>query len=242
MATPKGKLRILIVDDEPRVINLVREVLSATGFDVIAAFSGESAIELAALEQPDLILLDIILPGTLDGYQVTKRLREFSNVPIIMLTAKVREVDMLHGFEVGADDYITKPFSSRELLARVQAVLKRSNGERAQNIGPEIVCGDLRIDLARRVVFVSGREIYLTPTEYNLLYELATHPNKVLFHEHLLTKVWGPEYRDDVDYLRSYIHYLRKKIEIDSSKPKLIVSSPGVGYMLEIPDEVILTK
>ena len=242
MASPKGKLRILIVDDEPRVINLVREVLSATGFDVIAAFSGESAIELAALEQPDLILLDIILPGTLDGYQVTRRLREFSNVPIIMLTAKVREVDMLQGFEVGADDYITKPFSSKELLARVQAVLKRSNGEKAQKIGREIICGDLRIDLARRVVFVSGREIYLTPTEYNLLYELAAHPNKVLFHEHLLTKVWGPEYRDDVDYLRSYIHYLRKKIEIDSSKPKLIVSSPGVGYMLELPDEAILTK
>ena len=242
MASPKGKLRILIVDDEPRVINLVREVLSATGFDVIAAFSGESGIEVAALEQPDLILLDIILPGTLDGYQVTKRLREFSNVPIIMLTAKVREVDMLQGFEVGADDYITKPFSSKELLARVQAVLKRSNGEKAQKIGREIICGDLRIDLARRVVFVSGREIYLTPTEYNLLYELAAHPNKVLFHEHLLTKVWGPEYRDDVDYLRSYIHYLRKKIEIDSSKPKLIVSSPGVGYMLELPDEAILTK
>src|SRR4030066_872885 len=242
MASPKEKLRILIVDDEPRVINLVREVLNATGFDVIAAFSGETAIELAALEQPDLILLDIILPGTLECYHVTKRLREFSNVPIILLTARGREVDMLHGFEVGADDYITKPFSSRELLARVQAVLKRSNGERAQNIGPEIVCGDLRIDLSRRVVFVSGREIFLTPTDYNLLYELATHPNKVLFHEHLLTKVWGPEYRDDVDYLRSYIHYLRKKIEIDSSKPKLIVSSPGVGYMLEIPDEVILTK
>jgi len=242
MASPKGKLRILIVDDEPRVINLVREVLSATGFDVVAAFSGESGIEVAALEQPDLILLDIILPGTLDGYQVTKRLREFSNVPIIMLTAKVREVDMLQGFEVGADDYITKPFSSKELLARVQAVLKRSNGEKAQKIGREIICGDLRIDLARRVVFVSGREIYLTPTEYNLLYELAAHPNKVLFHEHLLTKVWGPEYRDEVDYLRSYIHYLRKKIEIDSSKPKLIVSSPGVGYMLELPDEAILTK
>ena len=126
MVTLKGHLRILIVDDEPRVINLVREVLNATGFDVIAACSGESAIELAALEQPDLILLDIILPGALDGYQVAKRLHEFSDVPIIMLTAKVREVDMLHGFEVGADDYITKPFSSKELLARVQAVLKRS--------------------------------------------------------------------------------------------------------------------
>ena len=118
--------RILIVDDEPRVINLVREVLGATGFEVITAFSGESAIKMAALEQPDLILLDIILPGSLDGYQVAKRLREFSDVPIIMLTAKVSEVDLLQGFDVGADDYITKPFSSKELLARIQAVLKRS--------------------------------------------------------------------------------------------------------------------
>jgi DNA-binding response OmpR family regulator len=242
MATPEGQLKILIVDDEPRVVNLVREVLLATGYDVIAACSGESAIELAALEQPDLILLDIILPGSMDGYQVAKRLQEFLNVPIIMLTAKVREVDMLHGFEVGADDYITKPFSSKELLARIQAVLKRSKVEKDQKINSEIVCGDLTINIARREVIISGREIYLTPTEYNLLYELATHPNQVLFHDYLLTKVWGSEYRDDVDYLRSYIHYLRKKLELDSSNPKLIVSSPGVGYMFEVPDETTKPK
>jgi two-component system KDP operon response regulator KdpE len=237
MITPKGQQKILIVDDEPRVVNLVREVLLATGYDVIAACNGEGAVELVALEQPDLILLDIILPGALDGYQVAKRLREFSNVPIIMLTAKVREVDMLRGFEVGADDYITKPFSSKELLARLQAVLKRSKIEKGQKISPEIVCGDLTINFARREVYISGREIYLTPTEYNLLYELATHPNQVLFHDYLLTQVWGSEYRDDVDYLRSYIHYLRKKLESDSSNPKLIISSPGVGYMFEAPDE-----
>jgi two-component system KDP operon response regulator KdpE len=237
MVTPKVQEKILIIDDEPRVINLVREILLATGYDVVAAFSGDNGIELAALEQPDLILLDILLPGSLDGYQVAKRLREFSDVPIIMLTAKVREVDMLKGFEVGADDYITKPFSSKELLARVQAVLKRSRVEKSQKPSPKINSGDVTIDLARRAVFISEREIYLTPTEYNLLYELATHPNQVLFHDQLLSKVWGAEYRDDVDYLRSYIHYLRKKIEIDPSNPKIIVSSPGVGYMLEVPDE-----
>ena len=242
MATPKSQDKILIVDDEPRVINLVREILIATGYDVRAACSGESAIEIAAIEQPDLILLDIILPGALDGYQVAKRLREFSNVPIIMLTAKVREVDMLHGFEVGADDYINKPFSSKELLARVQAVLKRSKVEKDQKINSEIVCGDVTINFARREVMIEDREIYLTPTEYNLLYELATHPNQVLFHDYLLTKVWGPENRDDVDYLRSYIHYLRKKLEMDSSNPKLIVSSPGVGYMFEVPDETNTSK
>jgi DNA-binding response OmpR family regulator len=242
MVTPKGTIKILIVDDEPRVINLVREILLAMGYEVIAACSGDNGIELAALEQPDLILLDILLPGALDGYQVAKRLREFSDVPIIMLTAKVREMDMLKGFEVGADDYITKPFSSKELLARVQAVLKRSRLERPHKLGPEITCGDLTIDFARRNVFVGDREVYLTPTEYNLLYELATHPNQVLFHDQLLSKVWGVEYRDDVDYLRSYIHYLRKKIEIDPSNPKLIVSSPGVGYMLEVPDEASKLK
>jgi two-component system KDP operon response regulator KdpE len=231
MTSAREKPRILLVDDEPRVVHLVREVLGATGFEVVAAFSGESAIEMVALEQPDLVLLDIILPGDLDGYQVARRLREFTDVPIVMLTAKVREPDMLHGFDVGADDYITKPFSSKELLARIQAVLKRARSREAQAVS-EIVCGDVRIDLARRRVTVGQREINLTPTEYSLLHELAAHPNQVLLHEHLLAKVWGPEYLDDLDYLRSYIHYLRKKLEADPAHPKIILSSPGVGYML----------
>jgi two-component system KDP operon response regulator KdpE len=232
MIEPKNKPKILIIDDEPRVIRLVREVLSATGFEVLAAFSGENAIDVVALEQPDLVLLDIILPGTMDGYEVAKRLREFTDVPVIMLTAKVREVDLLKGFEVGADDYITKPFSSKELLARIRAVLKRSQGIKDQTVSSELVCGDLRIDLARRRVIINEREVYLTPTEYSLLHEMATHPNQVLFHDQLLTKVWGSEYRDDLDYLRSYIHYLRKKLEPDPANPQIIVSSPGIGYML----------
>jgi len=236
MTPAKDKPRILLVDDEPRVVHLVREVLGATGFEVLAAFSGESAIETVALEQPDLVLLDIILPGSLDGYQVARRLREFTDVPIIMLTAKERESDMLHGFDVGADDYMTKPFSSKELLARIQAVLKRSRSGGVQPAPSEIVCGDVRIDLARRRVTIDEREINLTPTEYNLLHELAVHPNQVLLHEHLLTKVWGAEYRDDLGYLRSYIHYLRKKLEPDPANPKIIISSLGVGYMLVTPD------
>ncbi len=170
MTSAKEKPRILLVDDEPRVVHLVREVLGATGFEVLAAFSGESAIDMVALEQPDLVLLDIILPGAIDGYQVARRLREFTDVPIIMLTAKVREPDMLHGFDVGADDYITKPFSSKELLARIHAVLKRTRGGGVQDTLSEIVCGDVRIDLARRRVMIDEREINLTPTEYNLLH------------------------------------------------------------------------
>lgn len=227
-----GTARILVVDDEPKLIHLVREVLVASDYDVLAANNGEQAIQMAAIEQPDLIILDIILTGLTDGYEVAKRIREFSDVPIIMLTAKVRETDLLKGFNTGADDYITKPFSSKELLARIKAVLKRSKGVLTAPDELEIVCGDLKIDLARRRVTVREQEIHLTPTEYDLLHEFATHPNQVLIHEHLLSTVWGPEYRDDVDYLRAYIRYLRHKIEPDPANPTIIQRCPGVGYML----------
>jgi two-component system KDP operon response regulator KdpE len=225
------KERILIVDDDPRLIRLVREVLSAAGFQVLTSSSGEAAIQTLALEQPHLLLLDILLPD-LDGYQVARRVREFSNVPIIMLTAKVAESDKLSGFGAGADDYITKPFSSKELLARVRAVLKRAEGSAPPATEINIVCGDICIDLARRNVKVAGQEVHLTATEYNLLHKLAAHRDQVLLHEQLLTDVWGSAYRDDVDYLRSYIHSLRKKLERDPANPTLILNIQGVGYML----------
>ncbi len=228
--------RILIVDDEPKLVRLVREVLTATGFSVLSTGNGESAIELAALEQPDLIVLDIVLSGALDGYAVAQRVREFSDVPIIMLTARAREGDLLRGFEAGADDYLTKPFSSKELLVRVRAVLKRTRQEPAANADGHIVCGELDIDLARRRVRLGEREIRLTPTEYNLLRELARHPNQVLLHEQLLTAVWGPEYRDDLDYLRSYIRFLRQKLERDPANPAILLTSPGAGYLLNCPE------
>ena len=230
------KARILVVDDEPKLVRLVREVLTAIGFDVMSTGSGENAVEMAALERPDLIVLDIVLSGAMDGYEVTRRVREFSDVPIIMLTAKAREVDLLRGFDAGADDYLTKPFSSKELLARVRAVLKRARREPATPAESEIVCGELRIDLARRHVTVAGKQVQLTPTEYNVLHELASHRNQVLLHEQLLTAVWGTEYRDDLDYLRAYIRYLRQKLEPDPANPKLIVTSQGVGYMLVCPE------
>ena len=228
--------RVLLVDDEPKLMHLVREVLQATGYEVLVAFSGEQAVETVALEQPDLVLLDIVLTGQLNGYEVAYRLREFCDIPIIMLTAKVRSSDLLKGFESGADDYITKPFNSKELLARIRAVLKRSQGEVPGSPESELVCGDLKIDLARRRISLNGEEIHLTPTEYNLLHELAVHKNQVLLHEQLLSAVWGSEYRDDVDYLRSYIRYLRQKLEADPSDPHLILRCPGVGYMLSCPD------
>jgi two-component system KDP operon response regulator KdpE len=154
-----------------------------------------------------------------------------------MLTAKVREPDILRGFEMGADDYITKPFSAKQLLARIRAVLKRVKGEVAASAESEVVCGNLRIDLARRRVTLAGRDIRLTPTEYSLLHELAAHCNQVILHEQLLTAIWGSEYRNDLDYLRAYIHYLRQKLELNPSNPKIILSSPGVGYMLASPEK-----
>lgn len=229
-------VRVLIVDDEPKLVRLVREVLTATGFKVLATASGEEAIDLIALEQPDLIVLDIVLSGELDGYDVARRVREFSNVPIIMLTAKARESDLLRGFETGADDYLTKPFSSKELLARVRAVLKRAQNNQADPGDSEVICGPILIDLARRRVRVEGEEVHLTRTEYDLLRELALHCNQVLLHEQLLAAVWGPEYRDDVDYLRAYIRYLRQKLEPVPSEPRFIVTRPGVGYMLACPE------
>jgi two-component system KDP operon response regulator KdpE len=232
MANPS----ILIVEDEPKIIQLVREVLTASGFDVVTARNGKNGVEQAALEQPDLVILDILLPGEMDGYDVARRLREFSDVPIIFLTAKTREGDVLRGFDAGADDYITKPFNSKELLARIRAVLHRSQRSGAHPDDEEIVCSDLRIDLPRHKVTVRGLEIHLTATEYNLLHELAIHRNQVLLHEQLLTAVWGCEYRNDVDYLRAYIHSLRQKIEMDPADPKIIIRCPGVGYSLVTPD------
>ena len=225
------KKRILLVDDEPKLVRLVWEVLTATGFEVVTAGSGRKAIELAALEHPELIILDVVLTDEIDGYEVTRRVRAFSDVPINMLTARVEEADVLRGFDAGVDDYITKPFSAKELLARVRAVLKRASQD-VSTSEAHIVCGNLHIDLARRRVTRNEEAIQLTRTEFSLLQELATHRDQVMTHEQLLSAVWGPEYRDDLDYLRAYIRYLRKKLEYDASEPRLIVTHQGVGYIL----------
>ena len=231
------KPRALVVDDEPKLVRLVREVLSSIGFEVMSTASGESAVEMAAVEQPDLIVLDIVLRDNTDGYAVARRVREFSDVPILMLTAKSREADLLRGFEVGADDYLTKPFSSRELVARARSLLKRSRQADGTADTSQIDVGDLHIDLVRRRVTVGGRDVRLTPTEYKLLYELAIHPGQVMLHEQLLSAIWGEQYRDDLEYLRAYVRYLRQKLEADPAHPLLIVTVPGVGYMLAGPQE-----
>ncbi len=228
--------RILVVDDEPRVIRLVTEVLTAVGYEVMAATSGESALRMIALEDPRLVLLDIRLQHGIDGYEVCGRIREFSDVPVIMLTAKAQERDLLRGFEVGTDDYLTKPFSAQELVARVRALLRRARSPEGV-VTATFQCGEMEIDFARRGVRMRGREVSLTRTEYELLSRLAVNANRVMSHEDLLTAVWGPEYRNDVDYLRAYVRYLRRKLEPDPTHPRYIVTYPGVGYMLTCPEQ-----
>jgi two-component system KDP operon response regulator KdpE len=217
------------------VVQLVRKVLEAVGYQVIAAASGEPAIEMVALEQPNLVLLDILLPHELDGYGVCRRIREFSEVPVIMLTAKALESDVLHGFDVGADDYLTKPFNAKELVARVKAVLRRTQRPE-EMVTATLTCGELEINFARRAVKVRGEKVSLTRTEYALLRQLALNANRVMLHQDLLTTVWGPEYRNDIDYLRAYIRYLRQKLEENPHEPRYILTTPGVGYMLNCPE------
>lgn len=232
-----AEAKILVADDDPKMVHLVTEVLTASGFTVLSTALGREAVEMVAVEQPDLLILDIGLADKLDGFEVAQRVREFSTIPMIMLTARARESDLLHGFDTGTDDYLTKPFSARELLARIRALLYRARLEADVPSQAFIQCGPLRIDLARRRVTIDGQIVSLTRTEYNLLHELAAHPNRVMLHEELLAKVWGVEYRNDLDYLRAYVRYLRRKLEPDPANPQFIITQAGVGYMLVCGEE-----
>ncbi|MBI4333605.1 MAG: response regulator transcription factor [Chloroflexi bacterium] len=224
---------ILIVDDDVRLLRFVRANLESVDYRVLVAEEGTQALALMEKEMPDLAILDIMLPG-MDGFELCRRIREFSTLPIIMLTAKAEESDKIRGFKLGADDYLTKPFSALELLARVEAVLRRARlpEERKNTV---LTIGELSIDFVRRRVTMAGKEVDLTPTEYKLLQHLASNTGKVMLHEDLLTKVWGVEYRDELDYLRAYIRRLRQKIEADPTHPVYLLAKPGVGYILVAP-------
>ena len=230
------KEKILIVDDEARILRLVRSNLEPVGYKVLTAMDGESALTAAEMNDPDLIILDLMLPR-LDGFEVCRRLREFSTVPIIILTAKGEEVDKVKGLELGADDYLTKPFSVQELLARIKAVLRRTRVPPTQKLEPVFNLGNFSVNFAQRRVVANGTDVKLSPTEYKLLYELVTNAGRVVLHQDLLGRVWGREYRDETEYLRVYIRYLRQKIEEDPSRPKLILTEPGVGYRFAAPAE-----
>lgn len=226
--------RVLIVDDEPRYVKLLRYNLESTGYEVIEASTGMEAVSLVALKKPDMIILDLRLPD-LDGYEVCRRIREFSWVPIIMLTARGEERDKVEGLRLGADDYVTKPFSAEELLARVEAVLRRSHLP-SMETQPVVKVGNLVIDLPHSRVEKEGKEVNLTPTELRLLQCLAVNIGRIVVQEELQEKVWGPEYRERYEGLRVFIMRLRQKIEDDPDHPTYIVTKPGIGYMLASSD------
>jgi len=226
-------LRILIVDDELAILKLLRANLEANGFETIAAVDGAEALQTVERELPDLVILDIIMPK-MDGFEVCRRLREWSQIPIIMLSVRGDMQDKVECFNLGADDYITKPFSAEELIARVKSVLRRSEAARATASKPLFTCDDLQINFAAREVTVAGNEVKLTATEYSLLQELVLNAGKVLTHNHLLHKVWGPEYGQEREYLRVFISRLRAKLEADPTKPRYISTVPGVGYRFQL--------
>ena len=211
------------------LLSFIRLNLEHDGFRVTEAYNGMQAIDKVRSSLPDLVLLDVMMPD-IDGFEVLRIIREVSSVPVIMLTAKGEEDDRVRGLELGADDYITKPFSPRELVSRVRAVLRRTEGAAGAAHGLIEVDDRLQIDFDRREVWVDGELVKLRPTEYRLLYHLVQNAGWVVSHDQLLQKVWGYEYRDEPHYVRLYINYLRQKLEEDPSNPKYILTERGVGY------------
>jgi two-component system KDP operon response regulator KdpE len=218
---------VLVIEDDAPLRRALRTSLRARSFDVLECASGEDAIVAVADRRPDVVLLDLGLPD-IDGIEALRRLRTFSDVPIVVLTARDRQIDKIAALDVGADDYVTKPFDIEELLARVRAVLRRV--PHAASTAAVIRIDDLEIDLARRQVTRAGEIVHLTKTELALLEQLATHPGKLLTHEHLLRQVWGEGYGSESNYLRVYVGQLRRKLQDDAANPRLIVTEPGIGY------------
>jgi DNA-binding response OmpR family regulator len=220
---------ILVVDDEPRMRRFMQMNLDLEGYRVIEAGNGLEAVNRVREDLPDLVLLDVMMPE-MDGFEALRLIRQTSSVPVIMLTVKGDEDDRVRGLELGADDYVTKPFSPRELASRIKAVLRRTEMPAPAEQSVIKVDDRLQIDFNRRQVIVAGKEIKLRPTEYRLLYHLVNNAGWTLPHETLLAKVWGHEYRDETHYIRLYITYLRQKIEEDPGNPKYILTERGLGY------------
>jgi DNA-binding response OmpR family regulator len=229
MAPREPRHRILVVDDEPRMIRFIQMNLELEGYQVSQASNGFEALNKLRDDLPDLVILDVMMPD-MDGFETLRLLREVSAVPVIMLTVKADEEDKVRGLELGADDYVTKPFSPKELSSRVKAVLRRTEMPAPAEKTAIKIDDYLQIDFDRRVVIAGGKEIKLRPTEYRLLYHLVNNAGRILTHEQLLSKAWGYEYREESHYLRLYITYLRQKIEPDPANPRYIFTERGVGY------------
>ncbi len=224
----RKRKRILVVDDEPRMIGFIRMNLELESHQVFEARNGLEALDVIRTQLPDLVLLDVMMPE-LDGFETLRMLREFSDIPVIMLTAKGEESDKVTGLELGADDYITKPFGTRELTSRIKAIFRRL--EKPTTDQAVLRIDDrLSIDFNRREVIVAGEPVKLRPTEYRLLYHLVRNAGWTVPHDQILQKVWGYEYRDEAHYVRLYVNYLREKIEADPSNPQYIITERGVGY------------
>ncbi|MDA1258045.1 MAG: response regulator transcription factor [Chloroflexi bacterium] len=229
----RAKPSVLVVDDDPKLRRLVERQLNAEGFDVLLASNGEEALYQASLGRPNLIVLDIAMP-VMDGFEALERLREFFTDPVIILSATDQEREKVRALDLGADDYLTKPFGGAELSARIRAALRRAdrlsgNGSSQE---PVVTTGYVEVDLSARIVKRRGEEVRLTRTEYDLLRTLATNAGKVLTHRELLQAVWGPEYGDETEYLRTFVKQLRRKLEEDPSRPRYIITEPGIGYRL----------
>lgn len=232
---------VLVVDDEKTLRDFVRRNLEVRGFNVVTAANGLEALAIFNTQNIDLVILDMMMPR-MDGLETTRRVRQHSTVPIIILTALDEESDKVRAFDLGADDYLTKPFGVGELLARVKAVLRRSRWAESPTRQGQLIHGEIIVDLERHNVSVRGQDIKLTPTEFNLLIYLMEHAGKVLPHQAILQQVWGPEYGEETEYLRVYIGHLRQKIELDPSNPTSILTERGIGYRFEPPVQHIATS
>ena len=229
---PEKKAKILVIEDEPEIRRFLRVSLTNNGFEALEATKGEEGISLAASAKPEVVILDLGLPD-MDGTQVAKKLREWSDVPIIVLSARDGENDKVNLLAIGADDYLTKPFGVPELLARIHVALRHAARMNIKE-EPVFTAGDIKVDMATRIVTLKGEDVHLTPNEYNLLLMLIKNPGKLITQQQLLRDVWGPGYAKEGHYLRVYMGQLRRKLEADPANPKYLITEPGLGYRFKI--------
>ncbi len=232
---PGEKELILLIEDEPQMRRFLRITLQGHGYRLVEAETGQEGLMQAATRNPDVVLLDLGLPD-LDGLEVTKRLREWTHTPIIVISAREQEQDKVKALDAGADDYLTKPFSAGELMARIRVALRHAVRQAVKQ-EPLFILQNLRVDLAQRQVFIDNTEVHLTPIEYKLLTVLIRHAGRVITHRQLLQEVWGPAHVNEVQYLRVYMTQLRHKLEIDPTRPRFLMNEPGIGYRLKYDPE-----